>query len=329
MFHWEGAHCLELNQGSILTYSYSSTNVYNLIQAQPNTKYYFRMVKDGNNKTYYYSINGRTYTELVTFEDTAAQSGSDKQYYNCCIGRMSPSSDRAFLGAIYMDELKISLNGTQVYDGEQAVRGTDFNVVGNYVYRTAESAVMYSNFTTDNYINPNVSIPADYTSIDLISRGYHTGSASRNAIMGGFNSKYWYIGCRYGTQFTFRDSSNYTTGGTSTSGYWYWLRLVGTGNSATFYVLEDRWYDYTLETLPALEQWTTIGTKTSSYPLGDTSIHLGKGYYTNNTTGCYWSSYLDIQNTSLSVNGTVRFNGATAIEGTDYTVNGYTTKTIF
>ena len=181
----------------------------------------------------------------------------------------------------------------------------NFNVYGDVL-----EGPSYSGFANNQYILVTESIPS-FTNFKIISKA-KTTTGSNNALF-----------CmNYGQECDFGIRKNsiasiYLDGwieGTTSiqSNMWYWYRIEYIDNVFKFFTLLDN--EYTLETLPSLENWNYECSLSTDVFTGK-NIYIGTDIYYSDE---YWKG--NISNFQVTIDNTEWFNIKTAQEGTDYTL---------
>ena len=186
------------------------------------------------------------------------------------------------------------------------------------------SSVKYSGFSASNYIDLKTTVPSSLTSFDFITKVKITSLTTREGVIGWADSNYnnyGYMGIQQ-SMLAVRTPSGYTRGSAPTTNIWQWLRLVNTGNGYTMYKLEDNTEQYNLGNLPALSNWTSVVTSSNNPALTGSSLILGAGYYTFNSTKTPLVGSLELTATQINIDGSTVFDGRSAIEGVNYDIIG-------
>ena len=130
-YNWETASYVALNG------SFSNSN-----------DYWLRVVCSGNQKTFYMSTDGQTYTEIGTYSDSVAPTQINDNYpFRFGMHSATVADSAAFEGFIYFKECNIKQNGEIVWQGE------------------GEPGIVYQNMiwaTNNTYIIPDISANVEY-----------------------------------------------------------------------------------------------------------------------------------------------------------------------
>lgn len=228
------------------------------------------------------------------------------------------SIEKVYLGTIEVG--KIYLGTTEIYDGSGGGGSTDPDIT---VINTEKK--IYTGFSNSAYILIPVFYTADMTSFSETIKFDVTGTTKNNT--GLIDAGTADGGTGYCTRLTIESDKclrfRMTTAGTTT----YAVNIKGTTA-----VTADTWcyarvtYDsstgYTLEHSYDKTTWISDGTSSVTdrpYIIADNKFCLGD--FSGNGTN-YLNGHINIGETEFTLNENVVFNGATAMEGTDYTLVG-------
>lgn len=114
IFHAQKLLNLEMKSGKFSTYNWGTTKDVSFFTAVANTTYWFKVNVLDNTRTYEYSTDGKTYTQLSTITDSAMTVNED---YVFTFGLSSSSASSPFAGSIDLNESYINVNGERYWSG--------------------------------------------------------------------------------------------------------------------------------------------------------------------------------------------------------------------
>lgn len=214
----------------------------------------------------------------------------------------------------------ISLDG----NGETiklTVNGHVFTLYSKYVNK------VYSGFSTENYISPTFSLPSGsaYKLIFNITTGsdmsvtqpiFARTDVDRSFyVQGSSKTLSYYTGSSYPGTTTITPNTKYWVGLWYNNMYVYRFLALDTGEYKSTTLLPE------LSTSSSF--WKTEGSSTSSEVFSNYHYTIGA----NLTTSAYWGGDISLTKILVTAGDDVLFNGKTAVEGTDYTINGTLTST--
>lgn len=181
----------------------------------------------------------------------------------------------------------------------------NFNVYGDVI-----DGPLYGGFANNQYILVTESIPS-FTNFKIISKAKTTTGSNNTLFCMNYGQE-----CDFGIRKN-SIASIYLDGwieGTTSiqSNIWYWYRIEYIDNVFKFFTLLDN--EYTLETLPSLENWNYECSLSTDVFTGK-NIYIGTDIYYSDE---YWRG--NISNFQVTINNTEWFNIETAQEGIDYTL---------
>lgn len=102
---------------NVVAHNWETSATISLFTAAASTTYWVKIVMNNKTKTYYYSTNGSTYTQVASFTDSKMNPTvvSSLVLGNHC--RAHLQSERPFLGSIDLNECYINVNGTRFWNG--------------------------------------------------------------------------------------------------------------------------------------------------------------------------------------------------------------------
>jgi hypothetical protein len=160
---------------SLCSYNWQTKANVDLFTAQANTTYWLKIQTSGTSKTYSYSTNGSTYTQVASFSDSTVSTSANYPYR---LGNHSSHSllGRAFAGSINLNECYIKVNGSLVWSGmsyQNHYQYGGYNFDSQWV---TKSATLYSATSIAASTSVNVSLtsylPDDGYQHEVLLHGY-------------------------------------------------------------------------------------------------------------------------------------------------------------
>lgn len=169
----------------LCSYNWQTKASVNLFTAQANTTYWLKLQTSGTSKTFSYSTNGSTYTQVASFSDSTVSTSANYPYR---LGNHSVHYllGRAFTGSINLNECYIKVNGSLVWSGmdyQNHYQYGGYNFDSQWV---TKSATLYSASSITASTSVNVSLtsylPNDGYQHEVLVHGYvWTGKTSGNS----------------------------------------------------------------------------------------------------------------------------------------------------
>lgn len=104
----------------------------------PNTTYWIKLVNNYTHRYWYFSTDGTNYDQIFDFTDNV---GWGNYTYNIYLGCHTQLADRPFKGTIHLNDVIINHNGTITFNGNTAMEGKDFLILGHPTIDTDSNLV--------------------------------------------------------------------------------------------------------------------------------------------------------------------------------------------
>lgn len=333
VFHQEQFANLEIASSVFKVYNFGTKTSTNLWPVTTNTTYYVKLHVFGTEKSYYISKDGENWRLMHTMTDTALSNGIwQKMFPRMYFGLSSWSCDNYFQGTIDFAGTKFIVDGVTVFDGATAVEGTDFGRVG-YVYEVQPKEFMYFDYQNNLMIPCVDTSTADSVVIEtkIMPRAYDVSNAGILDTPGDANGVNTQSSSNLSFRLSmttagtlhFRVSGDGTTGnyivditGTTPIPTYEYSKVRVTYSSSTGYLVEHSVDDG--------ETWISDGTSEETsgiiyYP--GSYMYFGNNSATSSSSNTWgFPGIVSLKDTKITVDGTVAFNGSTAVEGTDYKI---------
>ena len=277
------------------TYYRWSTHTHTFTYIGAEGPYYTKSEADG-----IFATQNALSTGLAAKQDTLT-AGTGISIEGNVISATGSTPDNVFT----TDNLSGGQNITITNDGPATTTVTDFD--------NGCIAIPWVNPTSSLELIVHGKMPSSYTSgqnYGLLEAG--TGLAIQKYSNDGTQFKSWAYDENLSAIWENKDIANYYAPSTE-----FWLKILWDGTNYSF------WYKNA-------DVWTKYGGDYASiksiYNASD-KLYLGQFYPSGRTTQNMKDGEIYLHDCSLSVDGNVVFNGATAVQGTDYTVVGTPTIT--
>ena len=128
--HAEKFYSIEIAEGNIKCWSWDSGTGGNktLFAASPNTTYWVKSTFAGNQRTYWHSTDGSTWTQDLQFSDNGTEVGPNKWQFR--VGMESWNAIDPFQGTVDMNEFKVLSGNTVVWEPSTKTK-LNANIVGS------------------------------------------------------------------------------------------------------------------------------------------------------------------------------------------------------
>jgi len=208
-------------------------------------------------------------------------------------------------GIVDLSETYMKVNGQiawtpAVGNGYVAkVSADNFTLFGS---PTIDSDKVVSGFSTTSGLRLPETTPSTITDLDIIFKGNLTNVSANSVIFAHASSNQRYVGIRGTGKFAMYIGS-WVEGTTALStNTEYWFRVIKDGNNYKGYLLVDN--NYTLDTLPALNDWSQEFSTTTNIFNG----YLFDVGYNSYSTGEYFKGSIDLKGCSVNINGSEFWN---------------------
>lgn len=287
------------NNGS----SWTTAGALGNIGLKPETKYYIRISYDVATTTFKNEISEDGINYVTDYTETIAIYPST----TFIKFGLAPNGSEPYLGVISPNDFTIYINNTVWYDGQNAIKDTDYSVVGT-LYETPHAKIA-SRFSNSNYITvPPIKYNANSKNAKGIVRAYFVQATYAQDIITRSSGadRCWCFQASNSSnanRLDFYNGYSHLSPTVFKNNTWYWVGYEWNGQTYKFYSMEDTGKYLSYKELPNFSntEWILEAQYDDTNNLYETGFNLGYNVVANNSNR-YWRGQIDLGNTILGNN---------------------------